>query len=91
MAVTLDPRNKHKYFLLKWDKKYIPGISRKTKSMFKEFRLSHNVAVSVDILNSPSHFDINLTDDFEFNKWGFGEVGIISKESELQPYLKSLP
>jgi len=87
MAVTLDPRNKHEYFLRNWDKKHIPGMRRKTESMFEEFRLTHDVAASVDISNSPSHFNVDLIDDFDINEWRFG--GIIPKESELQRYLKS--
>ena len=55
--------------------------------MFEEFRLTHDVAASVDIPNSPSHFNVNLIDDFDINEWRFGET--IPKESKLQQYLKS--
>jgi hypothetical protein len=88
MAATLDPRNKHEHFLQKWDRKHIPGMRRKTESMFEEFRLSHDVAASVDIPNSPSDFDIDLIDDFDINEWRFGGA-MVPKESELQRYLKS--
>src|SRR5579859_3349809 len=87
MAATLDPRNKHEYFLRKWNRKHIPGMRRKTESMFEEFKLSYNAATSEDILNSPSH-DINLIDDFDINEWRFGG-GMVPKENELQRYLKS--
>ena len=62
-------------------------MRRKTESIFEEFRLTHDVAASVDIPNSPSHFNVDLIDDFDINEWRFG--GIIPKESELQRYLKS--
>src|SRR5947207_8287392 len=88
MAATLDPRNKHEYFLRKWDRKHIPGMRRKTESMFEEFRLSHDVAASADIPDSPSDFDVNLIEDFDISEWRFGGA-MISKESELQRYLKS--
>src|SRR5579859_5524911 len=76
MAATLDPRNKHEYFLCKWNRKYIPVMKQKTESMFEEFRLSYNAATSVDILNPSSH-DVNLINDFDINKW-------LPKENELQ-------
>ena len=88
MAATLDPRSKHEYFLRKWDRKHIPGMRRKTESMFEEFRLSHDVAASADIPDSPSDFDVNLIEDFDISEWRFGGA-MISKESELQWYLKS--
>ena len=56
--------------------------------MFEEFRLSHDVAASVDIPNSPSDIDVDLIDDFDISEWRFGGV-TIPKESELQRYLKS--
>ena len=71
---TLDPRNKHEYFLQKWDRKHIPGMRRKTESMFEEFKSSYDVAASGDIPNSPSDFDINLIDDFDISEWRFGGV-----------------
>src|SRR5579859_3893690 len=88
MAATLDPRNKHEYFLRKWDRKHIPGMRRKTESMFQEFKLSHDVATAVDISNSPSPSDVDLIEDFDINEWRFGGA-VIPKESELQRYLKS--
>ena len=63
-------------------------MRRKTESIFNEFRLSHNVTASVDIPDSPSDFDVNLIDDFDISEWRFGGA-MISKESELQWYLKS--
>ena len=68
MAATLDPRNKHEYFLCKWNRKHIPGMKKKTESMFEELRLSYDAATSVDIPN-PSFHDINLIDDFDINEW----------------------
>jgi len=88
MAATLDPRNKHEYFIQKWDKKHHIGVRRKTESMFQEFRISHDVAAAVDIPNSPSHIDVDLIDDFDINEWRFGG-GVVQRESELQRYLKS--
>src|SRR5438045_5035020 len=88
MAATLDPMSKHEYFLRKWDRKHIPGMRRKTESMFEEFRLSHDVAASADIPDSPSDFNVNLIEDFDISEWRFGGA-MISKVSELQQYLKS--
>jgi hypothetical protein len=92
MAATLDPRNKHQYFIQKWDRKHLAGVRRKTESMFQEFQESYNasVAATVDILDSPSDDsdDIDLINDFDINEWRFGG-GVVQKESELQRYLKS--
>ena len=88
MAATLDPRNKHQYFLQKWDKKHHAGVRRKTESMFQEFKISHDVATAVDVSNSPSPSDVDLIEDFDINEWRFGR-GAVQQESELQRYLKS--
>jgi len=88
MAATLDPRNKHEYFIHKWDKKHHAGVRWKTESMFEEFKISHDVAAAVDILNSSSNIDVDLIDDFDINEWRFGR-GVVQRESELQRYLKS--
>src|SRR5579859_3319603 len=88
MAATLDPSNKHEYFLQKWGARHLPDMRRKTESMFDEFRLSHGVAASLDIPNSPSHSDVGLIDDFDISEWQFGGA-MVPKESELQRYLKS--
>jgi hypothetical protein len=88
MAATLDPRNKHEYFLQKWEKRHLPDMRRKTESMFDEFRLSHSVAASLDIPNSLPLSDVGLVDDFDISEWRFGGA-MVPKESELQRYLKS--
>lgn len=86
MAATLDPRNKHAYFYQKWDRKHHAGMRHKTESMFQEFQLAHEVAVSPP--NSSSYADVNLIDDFDISDWRFGGA-VVPQESELQRYLKS--
>jgi len=81
MAATLDPRSKHEYFLKKWERKHWPGMRRKTESMFEEFRLSYDVAASMDNPSSPSDSDVDLIDKFDINNWGFGGAMVL-KENE---------
>jgi len=51
------------------DRKHIPGMRRKTESMFEAFRLSHDVAASMNIPNSPSDIEVDLIDDFDISEW----------------------
>jgi hypothetical protein len=88
MAATLDPRNKHGYFIQKWEKKHWPDMRRKTESIFEEFKLSHNVGASMDISSFPSVSDGDLIDDFDISDWRFGGTRV-PKDNELQRYLKS--
>ena len=69
-------------------------MRRKTESMFAEFaaKLSnkHMAASSSDISSSPSDSsDLDLLEDFDINRWRFGGRAV-SKETELERYLKSL-
>lgn len=88
MATVLDPRNKYQYFYDRWDRKHWAGMKQKTESMFEEFKISGDVAPSVDIPESSmSDSDLDLIEDFDISRWRFGNGEQI--ESELERYLKS--
>ena len=70
MATVLDPRNKYQYFYDKWNKKHWAGMRRKAESMFEEFRISDDMATSLDISESPvSDSDLDLFKDFDISQW----------------------
>jgi hypothetical protein len=87
MAATLDPRNKHQYFIQKWERRHMVGVRQKTEEMFREFELVYEAEEGVMSSESDDD-DLDLHDDFDINTWRFGGGGIL-RENELQRYLES--
>lgn len=87
MAMVFDPRNKYQYFYGKWNRKHWAGMKQQTESMFEEFK-NEDVATPVDI-SEPlmSDSDVDLFEDFDINRWRFGNGE--QRTSELERYLKS--
>ena len=63
----------------------------KTELVFGEFRLSHDVAASADIPNSPSDSEVNLVHDFGVRKWWFGgAISILGGERITEVFEESI-
>ena len=64
------------------------NMRQKIESIFEEFRIFDDITTSLDIFESSiSDFDLDFFNDFDINRWRFGNEE--QNESELECYLKN--
>jgi len=87
VAMVLDPRQKYTYFEEHWDAVHLPGVYKKTQTMYKEFCIDNDVAASsstVDSQQKQSHKRKVEEDYFDILGYRFGKEDV---RDELERYL----
>src|SRR5213078_1122154 len=84
---VVDPRQKYKYFFHHWNKKYHPGVKRKTEAMYKEFRVDDAGALSSTVDSHQSNKKGKVDDDFDIVEHRFGKEEDV--QTEVEQYLNS--
>src|SRR5271156_5484710 len=52
VAMVLDPRQKYRYFFDYWQRKYHAGMKNKTETIYKEFHIDNDAAISSSMEDS---------------------------------------